>query len=134
MQPNVFVDTAMYYRILSDLVVVLHLLFIVFVVAGGFLALRRPWLALLHLPAATWGAYIEFSGTYCPLTPLENHFNRLAGEEGYTGGFIEHYLIPIIYPTGLTAEVQIFLGLFVIVINLAVYAIVLRRTFSRPGR
>jgi hypothetical protein len=124
----------MYYRILSDLVVVLHLLFIVFVVAGGFLALRRPWLSLLHLPAAAWGAYIEFSGTYCPLTPLENHFRRLAGEEGYTGGFIEHYLIPIIYPAGLTLEVQTLLGLFVIAINLAVYAIVLYRWFSRPGR
>ena len=113
--------------------VVLHLLFIVFVVAGGFLALRRPWLALLHLPAAAWAAYIEFTGTYCPLTPLENHFSRLAGEEGYAGGFIEHYLIPVIYPAGLTAYVQTLLGLFVIAINLVVYAIVLRRAFNRPG-
>jgi len=124
----------MYYRILSDLVVVLHLLFIVFVVAGGFLALRRPWLALLHLPAAAWGAYIEFSDTYCPLTPLENHFSRLAGEEGYATGFIEHYLIPVIYPAGLTACVQTLLGLFVIAINLTVYAFVLRRAFNRPER
>jgi hypothetical protein len=115
-------------------VVVLHLLFIVFVVAGGFLALRRPWLALLHLPAVAWGAYIEFSGTYCPLTPLENHFSRLAGEEGYATGFIEHYLIPVIYPAGLTACVQTLLGLFVIAVNLTVYAFVLRRAFNRPVR
>ena len=124
----------MHYRILSDLVVILHLLFIVFVVAGGVLALRRPWLALLHLPAAVWGGYIEFSGTSCPLTPLENHFSRLAGEEGYAGGFIEHYLLPVIYPAGLTADVQIGLGLFVVAINLVVYSFVLRRGFSRSGR
>ena len=87
----------------------------------------------MHLPAAAWGAYIEFSGTYCPLTPLENHFSRLAGEEGYAGGFIEHYLIPVIYPAGLTAYVQTLLGLFVIAVNLVVYAFVLRRAFNRPG-
>lgn len=117
------------YRILADLVVILHLLFIVFVVAGGLLALRRPWLALLHLPAAGWGAYIEFTGRLCPLTPLENHFSRLAGEKGYAGGFIEHYLIPVIYPTGLTSDIQLLLGLFVVAVNLAVYALVVRRVF-----
>lgn len=119
------------YRILADLVVVLHLLFIVFVVMGGLLALRRPWLALLHLPAAGWGAYIEFTGSYCPLTPLENHFSRLAGDQGYAGGFIEHYLLPIIYPSGLTSDIQLLLGLFVVAVNLAVYALVVRRAFGR---
>ncbi len=124
----------MLYRILADLVVLLHLLFIIFVVAGGSLALWRTWLALLHLPAAAWGVFVEFSGRICPLTPLENHFNRLAGKEGYTTGFIEHYLTPIIYPAGLTHEVQIGLGLFVIAINLILYAFVLRRYFGRPRR
>ena len=124
----------MLYRILADLVVLLHLLFIVFVAAGGLLALRRAGLALLHLPAAAWGAYIEFSGTICPLTPLENHFRRLAGKEGYATGFIEHHLIPIIYPAGLTHSSQIVLGLFVIAVNLVLYAFVLHRYFSRQAR
>ncbi len=117
----------MLYRILADLVLALHLLFIVFIVAGCLLALRRGWLALAHLPAAAWGAFIEFSGDTCPLTPLENRFSILAGKEGYESGFIEHYLIPIIYPAGLTHGLQILLGLFVIAANLLVYAIVFRR-------
>jgi hypothetical protein len=120
----------MLYRILADLVMFLHLLFIIFVVAGGFLALRRAWLALLHLPTVLWAAYIEFTGHICPLTPLENHFRRMAGENGYSGGFIEHYLIPIIYPAGLTYEIQILLGLFVVVVNLMLYLFFLRRHFG----
>jgi hypothetical protein len=121
----------MLYRILADLVVLLHLLFIIFVVAGGLLALPRAWLALLHLAALIWGIYIEFSGEICPLTPLENYFSRLAGDEEYSTSFIYHYLIPVIYPAGLTREVQIFLGLLVIVLNLAVYSFVLRRYLNR---
>jgi hypothetical protein len=121
----------MIYRILADLVVLLHLLFIIFVVAGGFLALPRAWLTLLHLPALIWGIYIEFSGKICPLTPLENYFSRLAGDEEYATSFIDHYLIPVIYPAGLTREVQISLGLLVIAINLAVYSFVLRRYLDR---
>jgi hypothetical protein len=121
----------MIYRILADLVVLLHLLFIIFVVAGGLLALPRAWLTLLHLPALIWGIYIEFSGKICPLTPLENYFSRLAGDKEYATSFIDHYLIPVIYPAGLTREVQIFLGLLVIVINLAVYSLVLRRYLDR---
>ncbi|NOR23956.1 MAG: DUF2784 family protein [Desulforhopalus sp.] len=120
----------MLYRILADLVVFLHLLFIIFVVAGGLLVLRRAWLALLHLPTVLWAAYIELTGNICPLTPLENHFRRMAGEDGYSGGFIEHYLIPIIYPAGLTYEIQIFLGLFVVVMNLLLYLFFLRRHFG----
>lgn len=122
------------YHILADLTIVLHLLFIIFVVIGGFLALRRPWLAMLHLPAALWGAFIEFSGTLCPLTPLEDHFSRLAGDKGYTGGFIEHYLIPIIYPAGLTPNIQIVLGLFVVAVNLIAYTMLLRRSFGKSGK
>jgi len=121
----------MHYRLLADLVILLHLIFIVFVVTGGFLTLRFPWLTLLHLPIAAWGVYIEFSGSYCPLTPLENHFSRLAGGEGYTGGFIEHYLLPIIYPAGLTPGIQIILGLIVIAVNLIPYCLLLRRSLVR---
>jgi len=119
--------TLMFFRILADLVVLLHLLFIIFVVAGGFLALKRPCLALLHLPSVAWGAFIEFSGIICPLTPLENQFRRMAGEKGYSTGFIEHSLIPIIYPPGLTPATQVLLGLFVIVVNLVLYSFLLRR-------
>jgi hypothetical protein len=121
----------MLYQILADLVVLLHLLFIIFVVAGGLLALRRGWWILLHLPSMIWGVYIEFSGNICPLTPLENHFSRLAGKEGYSTDFIDHYLIPIIYPATLTREMQIFLGLLAIVINLVVYSFLLRRYLLR---
>ena len=123
----------MSYRILADLVILLHLLFILFVILGGLLALRQAWFALLHLPAAAWGAYIEFSGSYCPLTPLENHFSRLAGDQGYTGGFIEHYIIPIIYPASLTHDIQIVLGLAVIAINLLVYALFIRNSMRQRG-
>ncbi len=122
----------MLYRILADLVILLHLLFIVFVVAGGFFVLCRTWLVLLHLPAAVWGSYIEFSGNICPLTPLENHFSHLAGQQGYSSGFIEHYLIPIVYPAELTHGIQIYLGLFVVVVNLIVYSLVIRRHFRQP--
>jgi hypothetical protein len=121
----------MLYQILADLVVLLHLLFIIFVVAGGLLALHRGWWTLLHLPSMIWGVYIEFSGNICPLTPLENHFSRLAGKEGYSTDFIDHYLIPIIYPATLTREMQIFLGLLAIVINLVVYSFLLRRYLLR---
>jgi hypothetical protein len=124
----------MLYRTLADLIVLLHLLFIVFVVAGGFLALKRPWTAMLHLPAAAWGAFIEFSGAICPLTPLENQFRRMAGERGYSAGFIEHTLIPIIYPAGLTHELQLLLGLLVIAVNLAWYVFLLRLHLGRQQR
>jgi Protein of Unknown function (DUF2784) len=115
------------FRILADLVVGLHLLFVLFVIAGGFLVLRWRRLILLHLPAAVWGALIEFKGWICPLTPLENWLRRRGGQEGYGGGFVEHYLLPILYPTGLTRQVQIALGLLVLAINLGVYWTVWRR-------
>ena len=108
-------------RLLADAVVVLHLLFIAFALAGGALVLWRPRFAWLHLPAAAWAAYVEFSGTICPLTPLENTLRRRAGAAGYDGGFIEHYVIPVIYPAGLTPQVQLALGVAVVAINAAFY-------------
>jgi Protein of Unknown function (DUF2784) len=119
------------YRVLADLVLLVHLAFIVFVVLGGFLALRWPRLAWLHIPAAIWGAYIEFFDKVCPLTPLENHFRRLGGQAGYEGGFIEHYVTAIIYPDGLTRPVQIVLGVAVVVTNVVAYSILARRARRR---
>jgi hypothetical protein len=117
----------MMYRILADLVVGVHALFVAFVVIGGLLALRWPWVAALHLPAAVWGALIEFQGWICPLTPLEKSLRAAAGEAGYRGGFIEHYLLPALYPAGLTRGVQLALGSAVIAVNLVVYGVVLVR-------
>lgn len=114
------------YRILADLVVGLHFVFVVFVVAGGLLVLRWPKLAYLHVPVAVYGAAIEFVGWICPLTPLENSLRRQAGESGYSTGFIEHYLLPILYPTALTRKIQLLLGVLVISINLAIYVYVIR--------
>lgn len=117
----------MIHRVLADGVLVVHLAFIVFVVAGGLLALRRPRVAWIHLPAALWGAVIEVAGWVCPLTPLENRLRRAGGEAGYGGGFVEHYLVPLIYPEGLTRGHQVALGVGVVVVNLVVYALVWRR-------
>jgi hypothetical protein len=117
----------MIYQRLADLVVIVHLLFVIFVVLGGLLVLRWPRLGWIHLPAAIWGIGIEWLGGICPLTPLENRFRRLGGEAGYEGGFIEHYLLPVLYPSGLTRTVQIVLGASVLLINLIVYAILIRR-------
>ena len=111
----------MTYRLLADAVLVFHLAFIVFVVLGAFLLRRHPRLVWLHLPAALWGAVIEFRGGVCPLTPLENALRALGGDAGYPSGFIAHYLWPLIYPSGLTRELQIGLGLAVVVINLLTY-------------
>ena len=117
----------MIYRLLADLVLVVHFAFVLFVIFGGLLVIRRPKLAWLHLPAAIWGSWIEFSGRICPLTPLENHFRMLGGQAGYEGGFIEHYVTAIIYPQGLTRSVQIALGVVVVGINVLVYAVIWRR-------
>jgi hypothetical protein len=126
----------MAYRLAADAVVALHLAFVVFAVAGGLLVLRHPRVALLHLPAVAWVAWLELSGALCPLTPLENALRRAAGERGYAGGFIEHYLLPVIYPPGLTADVQTLLGIGAIAINVAVYALAWRRRgwLAHPAR
>lgn len=112
---------------LADAVLLLHAGFIAFVVAGGLLGLRWPRLLLVHLPAWLWGAYVELSGSICPLTPLENRLRAEAGQRGYEAGFIDHWLLPLIYPAGLTRELQGLLGAAVIAINLAVYVLVWRR-------
>jgi hypothetical protein len=120
-----------HYGLLADLTVLLHAAFILFAVLGGLLAVRWPRIAWLHLPAVLWAAFIEFSGRICPLTPLENHYRELAGENGYTGGFIEHYILPVIYPAGLTRNIQLGLGLGVLVVNIVAYGIVIRRSMKR---
>ncbi|RLE27477.1 MAG: DUF2784 domain-containing protein [Acidobacteria bacterium] len=111
----------------ADGVVLLHFVFIIFVVLGGVVAVRQPRLIWFHLPAVIWGAFIEFSGGICPLTPLENRLRIAAGEAGYPGGFIERYLIPVVYPDGLTRWIQISLGVGVVVINLVVYGLMVAR-------
>ncbi len=124
----------MAYPLLADLVVGLHFAFLLFVVLGGLLALRWPRIAWLHLPAVVWGALIEWRGWICPLTPLEMALRRRAGEAGYEGGFIEHYVVPVLYPPGLTREIQLGLAVGVVALNAVVYWIVLRRRRGRRDR
>ncbi len=107
-------------RIAADLLVVLHLAFIVFVLAGGLLVLRYRWLLCLHVPAALWGMSIELLGWQCPLTPIEQYLRSLGGPT-FQGGFVEHYLLPLVYPPGLPRQVQIFFGLFVVIVNGGIY-------------
>ena len=120
----------MLHRILADMVVLLHAAFLLFVLLGGLLVLRWRWLAWVHLPAVLWGIAIEVGGWYCPLTDLENSLRRAAGQAGYSGGFIEHYLLPIIYPAGLTREWQLGIALAVLV-GLGIRA---RRRQHRPTK
>ena len=121
----------MIHRLAADAVLLLHLGFILFVLLGGLLALRWRWAPLLHLPAAAWGVYVELSGGLCPLTPLENRLRIAAGEAGYTGGFIEHYLLTLIYPAGLTPQIQYVLAAVVVGVNGLAYAWVWRRRRRR---
>ncbi len=113
----------MLYRVAADTLVLVHLAFIFFVVVGGFLAWRWRRLAWIHLPVACWGVLIEFSGWVCPLTPIENDLRRLAGDVGYAGGFIEHYVIPIVYPSELTLGIQIGLGVLLLLLNGFAYSV-----------
>lgn len=112
----------MLYRLAADAVLLLHLAFIVFALLGAAFAARRRWLVLVHLPAAAWGFFVELTGRICPLTYAENFLRIKAGQSGYTDSFIEHYLLAVIYPAGLTREVQFVLAGVVIVINVAIYA------------
>ncbi|MFO1310975.1 MAG: DUF2784 domain-containing protein [Burkholderiales bacterium] len=121
----------MHWRLLADATVAFHFAFIVFVVLGGLLVLRRRWAAWVHVPAVAWVVYLELTGSICPLTPLENAWRVRAGEAGYEGGFIDHYLMPVIYPAGLTPHIQALLGIGVLVLNLAVYALAVRRHGTR---
>ncbi|HKW42430.1 MAG TPA: DUF2784 domain-containing protein [Gemmatimonadales bacterium] len=118
----------MLYRVLADLVVGLHAAFVGFVMLGGFLAWRWRALVWVHVPCAVWGVLIEYEGWICPLTPLENELRRRAGLEGYAGGFVEHYLIPTLYPAGLSRPTQTVLGTLALVVNAVAYGVLLRRT------
>ena len=124
-------------RLAADAIVALHFAFIAFVVAGGALTLvDRRW-AILHLPAVAWAAWTEFSGTVCPLTPWENALRAAAGERGYGDSFVDHYIVPLIYPPGLTAEAQVALGIGILLLNALVYGVAWRRRThlsSRPPR
>lgn len=124
----------MVYRILADLLVAAHLSFILFVVFGGILSFWRRRAAWFHLPAAAWGVLIEMSGWTCPLTPLEVRFRILGGEAGYAGGFMDHYILPILYPVGLTRGEQIWMGAFVGILNLAIYGVLLWRASPEATR
>ena len=117
----------MVYRALADCVVLVHAGFVAFVMLGGFLAWRWRAVVWAHVPAALWGAAIEYAGWISPLTPLENALRARAGLEGYRGGFVEHYVIPLLYPAGLTRPAQAVLGSVVVVVNLIAYGVLVRR-------
>jgi hypothetical protein len=119
------------FRILADATVVLHLLFVAFVIGGGVLVLRWPRVAWVHLPAAAWGAWVEFAGWMCPLTPLENWLRQQGGGAIYTSSFIERYLLPVLYPSTLSREMQWALGVLVLLVNTAMYVLVIRSRRKR---
>ena len=122
----------MSFRLAADLVLLLHLAFILFAVLGAALAAWRRWMPLVHVPVATWAIFVELTGRSCPLTYLENSLRIKAGQSGYTGSFIEHYLLEIIYPAGLTREIQIVFAITLIAINAAIYGwLLVRRRILR---
>ena len=123
----------MLYRLLADVVVAVHLGFVLFVVVGGFLILRWPRTAWVQLPAALWGVLVEWSGWVCPLTPLENWLRAEGGAAGYAGGFVERYLLPVLYPASLTRGTQVLLGATALVVNLIAYGLVLARSTASRG-
>lgn len=111
----------MLFRLLADVLAVCHLAFILFAVLGAALAFRWPKIILLHVPAAIWAGIVEISGWACPLTPLENRLRIMGGESGYAGGFVEHYLLPVLYPAALTRNIQILMGVLVLALNVLIY-------------
>lgn len=119
------------YGLVADAVLVAHLAFVVFAVFGGFLALRWHWWTMIHLPAACWVVLVEWMNWPCPLTPIEQHFRVLAGQDGYSGDFVSHYLMPIIYPGNLTRSTQVLLGALALMINAIAYASVCYRIRNR---
>lgn len=124
----------MLFRLAADAVLLLHLAFILFAVLGGALASRWRWAPLVHLPAAAWGLFVEITGRICPLTYLENTLRIKAGQSGYAESFIEHYLLAIIYPAGLTREIQFALAGVVIAVNIAIYGWLLVRKRASPEK
>ena len=123
----------MVFRILADATLVLHVAFVGFVLLGGLLVLRRPRLAWAHVPAVLWAAWVELAGSVCPLTPLENWLREQGGEAAYGSGFVEHYLLPLLYPEALSREIQSGLGVVVLALNAAVYILALHRRRLREG-
>ncbi len=118
----------MVYRLAADAMMTAHFMYIVFVVVGGFVALRLRWMPWLHVPAVAWAVYVQFAGRFCPLTVWEQRLRGLAGEAGYQGGFIDHYLMPVIYPADMTVGTHLVLGAAVIVINAVAYGwLIVRR-------
>ena len=124
----------MAYHQFADLVLVVHFAFLAFVVAGGAFALRWPRVAWAHMPAVIWGVLIEFFGWICPLTPLEIALRHRAGEAAYTGGFIAHYVMRVIYPDGLTRGIQVMLGILVLALNGGIYAAMIAREVRGGSR
>jgi len=124
----------MIFRFLADLTVLLHLAFVLFVVLGGLAVLWRRKVLWLHIPAVLWGALIEFYGWICPLTPLENWLRIKGDEPAYSGGFIVHYILPVLYPEGLTPGAQKILGTLVIAINAAIYLWIIARRIRQAGK
>ena len=122
------------YGLLADAVLIIHLGFVLFVLLGGLLILKWRWMAWAHVPAVAWGVAIEFGGWICPLTPLENHLRERAGEAAYGGDFVARYLLPVMYPEGLTREAQIALGLAALLFNAAIYALVVRTRLTGRRR
>jgi hypothetical protein len=111
----------MFYRYAADAVLLLHLAFITFAVFGGLIAIWWRKILFIHLPAAAWGVFVEFTGRVCPLTSLENTLRIKSGIAGYSESFVEHYLLRIIYPEDLTREIQYFLGALVVIVNIVIY-------------
>jgi hypothetical protein len=123
----------MAYNLLADLVTILHFLFVLFALMGGLLVIRWRKMILMHLPSAFWAAGIEFSGWICPLTPLENWLRIRGGAAGYAGDFVGQYVLKLIYPAGLTRDIQVILGVVVIGINIVIYGYVLFMSKSKSG-
>lgn len=121
----------MLYRLAADLLVLFHLSFILWVLFGGLLVLRHRRALLVHLPALAWGLAVEGLHLECPLTDWENRMRTAAGDAGYHGGFVEHYIWPLVYPSGLTPQIQLWLGAFVLLLNLGIYGYVLWRLTRR---
>ena len=112
----------MFYQLLADIVLLIHLGFVFFVLFGGLLLFWNGKIVWIHIPTIIWAALLEFFGWICPLTPFENWLRQLSGEFGYKTSFVQHYILPVLYPTILTRNVQIFLGILVIIFNILIYS------------
>ena len=121
------------FRAAADLVVAAHVAFVVFVVLGAMLVVRWPQLVWVHVPAVAWGVFIELQGWICPLTPLENYLRQRGGSSAYQGEFIEHYILPLLYPAQLTSHRQIWLGSAVVIINILFYWRIVRAVSRARG-